>query len=1408
MTINPMTPFPAPTLDSLADGTTGTGLDFAVRLVGQDFGLAWRLTGADIAAGAAAADGINQLIVQAIRATGAANDGEITTSDVYALSSHIRSTALPAFTALHGNDENNSETGYHLVQNDGAYTRLFGQNALDGILDSIYHIGFRIIDGRFVNEDGNANATVEDVAFWINSFLAADLTAGTLANDRVAPDFKGTTGTGLDALVDDITGDHGLNSRLSRAEINQGAQAADAMNRMIVDAIRATGVADDGDLTTQDMYDLNAWLRANRLDAFTVAHGDDENGSETGFHLVQGDGQSGYLFGERAIDTVGDGLYHLAFDIEWGRFVNEDGDANARLADVADWLTNLLRADIDSGALGSGRGATDPSRFAGDLVYSRMGTLTANGSTGFFDAGARQGFRLDKGTFALGFNANSPDNGDYQVLFSRDGASNQSGDLTVFLHQGHVGVYLQDGRGGGSWMVLRDVVVEAGRDYDLAITFGGPTGLSVFLNGERVATDHDFRLGIDGTGRGLVIGGGTWGRDGANPNVVSNVFDGRITDFRLYDRVLNGFEIRGLSDAAPLDAPQPGAPADTGALPAVHRGTGLTADVYDRSGNFASVQDLIAQVATQANPNLSFDADRIDFGAQSMETTLAQFIGDAGSISGGGGNTQMSTIGLHLTGFIWLEPGTHLITVQSDDGFLLRLGGETISSFEGTRGFEGTSQQVTVTGGLYAIEMYYFDNGYDQGLRLMIDGETAGPERFWRSVADFQAALGANGPMPDGGIGPDPDAPQGTTGSGLDQIIDIIMADEGLANEVSGADRAEAVAAANLINGLILDGIETIGAARDGVLTAAEVSNLAAWIRANHYAVFLAAHGNDEAGVETGYHLIQNDGATTRLWGENAVNTIFDSIYHIGFEIEGDRFVNEDGDANARVEDVAWWLSAFLAEELGNDGAGTGGNSGPTVGAKGSASAPDVVSVGAPVTTLASGALTLTLGADAFHGFGNGLGNRMLGNGLDNVVDGRGGNDTLAGGNGNDTLVGGSGADRMEGGRGDDTYEVDNAGDVAVEAPGGGIDTVLLVDGPATWRLGADFENLTVHGHAIGRAEGNGAANRIDTDRGDNLLVGAGGNDALSAGEGTDTLDGGSGNDTLDGGAGSDRMAGGDGNDTYVVDNRRDNVVETATGGTDTVESSVDHTLGDTVENLVLTGMRGLTGRGNDGANSITGTSQNDRIDGRGGADRMAGGHGNDSYTVDNAGDIVREEAGQGRDEVRSSVTFTLGANIEIGRLTGTGNIGLTGNAGDNDLGGNDGANVLNGMGGADVLRGGAGNDTLVGGNGRDTLLGGTGADRFVFDDGHSAPGAADSIRDFLRAEGDRIDLSLVDAVAGGTDDGFRVVAALTGSAGQLVITAVSGGWQVLGDVTGDGVADFVLSVQSAGPFGAADLVL
>ena len=105
----------------------------------------------------------------------------------------------------------------------------------------------------------------------------------------------------------------------------------------------------------------------------------------------------------------------------------------------------------------------------------------------------------------------------------------------------------------------------------------------------------------------------------------------------------------------------------------------------------------------------------------------------------------------------------------------------------------------------------------------------------------------------------------------------------------------------------------------------------------------------------------------------------------------------------------------------------------------------------------------------------------------------------------------------------------------------------------------------------------------------------------------------------------------------------------------------------------------------------------------------MDGGFGNDTYIVDNVGDIAAEVAG-GIDTVHSSVSYTLSANLENLTLTGAA-INGTGNAKDNVITGNAANNVLSGLDGNDTLIGGAGNDTLTGGDGTTRSIGGTGAD-------------------------------------------------------------------------------------------------
>ncbi len=232
----------------------------------------------------------------------------------------------------------------------------------------------------------------------------------------------------------------------------------------------------------------------------------------------------------------------------------------------------------------------------------------------------------------------------------------------------------------------------------------------------------------------------------------------------------------------------------------------------------------------------------------------------------------------------------------------------------------------------------------------------------------------------------------------------------------------------------------------------------------------------------------------------------------------------------------------------------------------------------------------------------------------------------------------------------------------------------------------------------------------IGTSGGD-VLGGTASDDHLFGLDGADSLTGLAGNDTIDGGAGADTMKGGAGDDTYVVDNTADVVTESSNQGYDTVLSSVSFTLPSNVEVLQLTGDAAINGTGNGLANAIIGNAAANVLSGGSGADTMAGGDGDDTYVVDNVADVVVEQAGEGSDLVKSSVTYTLSTDVEDLTLTGSSAINGVGNALDNVLIGNSGKNKLTGGAGNDTLDGGAGSDTMIGGAGDDTYVVNTSTD-------------------------------------------------------------------------------------------------
>jgi serralysin len=377
-------------------------------------------------------------------------------------------------------------------------------------------------------------------------------------------------------------------------------------------------------------------------------------------------------------------------------------------------------------------------------------------------------------------------------------------------------------------------------------------------------------------------------------------------------------------------------------------------------------------------------------------------------------------------------------------------------------------------------------------------------------------------------------------------------------------------------------------------------------------------------------------------------------------------------------------------------------------------------------------------------------GQSLTGNNLANVIKGAGGSDLL------DGLGGG---DWLEGGVGDDVYVIDNLGDSITEWVDEGIDEVRTIFAAASL-LGSHVENLT-------------ASSDIERDfqgsAGDNAVRGGGGNDLLRLYDGgNDGAYGGGGNDVILFGAAmswTDFVDGGEGLDQLVLQGNYVNGAALLFGGGvvsieqlailsgDPGANFYDYklTLLDATvaagaqmvvdagglragEELSFDGSAETSARfevlGGAGADLIITGAGDDVLDGGGGADTLAGGFGDDEYIVDNAGDVVAENSGEGADRVVTTLAAysLLGSQVENLLADDNFNHDFRGSAGNNAIAGGGGSDFLRLYdGGNDSAFGGAGNDVILFGGAMswtDFVDGGEGLDQLVLQ-GHYVGGSA-----------------------------------------------------------------------------------
>ena len=846
-------------------GTTGTGLDRLVDLILTDPCLRENVDAAEIATAAAAADAMNHLIIDAITETGLANDGQLNAADLYDLNAWIQTWHESEWTSLHGDDEANEETGFHLVQNDGSSAWLFDRQAIDTVADGIYHMGFDILCGQFLNEDGDRNACVEEVAYWLVALLGADLDAGRLTNPNVDPYAVGTTGTGLDSLVQLVTSDPGLNDHLPTSQIMEGARAAHSMNELIVLAIRSTGVANDGTINAADVRDLSDWLRTNHGDAWVTLHGDDEDDSETGYHLVQNDGATTRLFDENAVDTVADGIYHLGFAIEWGQLLNEDGNANACVEIVAAWLTSLLRTDLADGTLRNpavdayavgttGTGLDSLVSIIANDPELNLSIPTSEITAGGRAADAMNHLILDAIRATGAANDRRLDSSDLIAMSAWIQANKK--DAWTALH--------------GDDEIDQETGFHLVQDDCATTRLYGQNALNTVADGVYhigFAIQRGYFLNEDGAKNASVEMAAWWLNDLLKTELASGVLS--------------------------TTTPQPIPPA----LPT----SGTTGTGLD-----SLIDIILADTGLRARVSAA-DIKAAATAANQMNQILVTAIRETGL----GNDGVLNTADLRdLSDWIRRYRAAEWATLHGDDSTTTETGFHLVQSDGAkTRLFGGYNAVDTVADGLYhigfAIKWDYFLN--EDGATNVSVEKTA----WWINelLEDDLAA----GRLSNPNVSP---YAVGTTGTGLDRLVGIVAADPGLNERIPTSQITAGAQFADQLNHLIVEAIRATGVANDGTINAADVRELNQWIRTSHLDEWTALHGDDEGDIETGFHVVQNDGASTRMFDRNAVDTVADGIYHLGFQIQWSQLQNEDGNANACIEEVAWWLNELLAADL------------------------------------------------------------------------------------------------------------------------------------------------------------------------------------------------------------------------------------------------------------------------------------------------------------------------------------------------------------------------------------------------------------------------------------------------------------------------------------------------------------
>ncbi len=160
-------------------------------------------------------------------------------------------------------------------------------------------------------------------------------------------------------------------------------------------------------------------------------------------------------------------------------------------------------------------------------------------------------------------------------------------------------------------------------------------------------------------------------------------------------------------------------------------GSGLNGQIFDSNGSLNNLNGVDSLIAA-SGADVTFNATNIDYSGGS---NMGGFLGSDGASATGTTGASADTFAVKIVGYIKIEAGSHDFNVTTDDGFRLKIGGQTVTEFDGNRGSATSTSTFTATeDGLYPIEIVYWENGGDQVLFVEMDGETIGGDILFSEI--------------------------------------------------------------------------------------------------------------------------------------------------------------------------------------------------------------------------------------------------------------------------------------------------------------------------------------------------------------------------------------------------------------------------------------------------------------------------------------------------------------------------------------------------------------------------------------------------------------------------------------------------------------------------------------------------